>query len=78
MPIAAAENSSLFSCFAWSRIIDISGETTIIAEFLAGITSRSLKKAIHYYNFRIYITFQLTVDVAGTEKGLLPNPGLEQ
>ena len=33
MPIAAAENPSFFSCSTWSRIIDISGETTIIVEF---------------------------------------------
>ena len=31
--IAAAENPSFFSCSTWSRIIDISGETTIIVEF---------------------------------------------
>ena len=33
MPIAVAENPSFLSCSTWSRIIDISGETTIILEF---------------------------------------------
>ena len=33
MPIVAVENSSFSSCSTWSRIIDISGETTIIIEF---------------------------------------------
>ena len=31
--LAAAENPSFFSCSTWSRIIDISGETTFIVEF---------------------------------------------